>query len=453
MGVASRVREWLAGPSTAKRDAALDALEAVAFQGRRGPVGGARVAVTPDMALRHSAVWAAQRLRANLISTLPIDGFRKVAGAQVEVPLPPFFSEPSGPGSLFLDWMWATQFDLDRYGMTAGVVTHRDGNRLPRTIELLPMGELVIRGKGWRITEVQHGRDRWVGEALDELYLEYQYRVAGIWKPLSPIAYAAWTISGYLAAQQFGTDYNGRQGHPGGLLRNTIRELPPENALSIKQAWKDAAGNGDIVVMGKDWEWTPADAPNAAAAFLESQRASTIDVARYLDVPADMIDGAVSGSSITYANITQRNVQLLVTSLGPAIIRREKRLGQLMSPGRFLKFNSDALLRMDPATREEALNKAIAARRLAPSEARGLDNRAPFTPEQLAEFDALFGTNSRALGVAETLQKAYLAVDKVITSDEARVLANAAGAQLPIPGPDFGHSEIDSGGLDEDLAG
>ena len=39
--------------------------------------------------------------------------------------------------------------------------------------------------------------------------------------------------------------------------------------------------------------------------------------------------------------------------------------------------------------------------------------------------------------VAETLQKVYLAVDKVITSDEARVIANKAGAELQVPGPRF----------------
>jgi len=37
--------------------------------------------------------------------------------------------------------------------------------------------------------------------------------------------------------------------------------------------------------------------------------------------------------------------------------------------------------------------------------------------------------------VAETLQKVYLAVDKVITADEARAIANKAGATLPVPGP------------------
>lgn len=43
--------------------------------------------------------------------------------------------------------------------------------------------------------------------------------------------------------------------------------------------------------------------------------------------------------------------------------------------------------------------------------------------------------------LAETIQKIYLGVGTVITADEARAIANAAGGSLPIPGPDFGAAE------------
>jgi hypothetical protein len=57
----------------------------------------------------------------------------------------------------------------------------------------------------------------------------------------------------------------------------------------------------------------------------------------------------------------------------------------------YVKLNSDALLRMDPATRTQTLLAQVAGRTLAPSEARAVDDRAPFTESQLAEFDRLFG--------------------------------------------------------------
>lgn len=53
-------------------------------EGRRGAA-----VVTSETALRHSAVWACLRLRANLVSTMPLDLYRRVNGVQIEVPKPP----------------------------------------------------------------------------------------------------------------------------------------------------------------------------------------------------------------------------------------------------------------------------------------------------------------------------------------------------------------------------
>lgn len=397
MGLATRVRGWFVG-DTSQRDASFDAL-AEAVRSRQGSMVGS-VAVTQDTALRHSAVWAALRLRANLESSLPVDGFRKVDGVQVEAPLSPFFEEPAGPDTYLDEWMWATRFDLDRYGVTAGIITERDGNGLPRTIELMPAGAVRIKGSGWRIEEVSFRGQSWADDRLKDVYLEHQHRPAGFPVGLCPIAYAAWTIGGYLSAQQFGSDYFGRRGFPSGVLKNTERPMLGPAAAEAKSSWKTATEGGDIAVVGKDWEWTPADAPAAATAFLEEKRASVVEVARYLDVPADMIDGAVAGSSITYANVTQRNVQLLVTSMGPAIARRERRLSRLLSRPRFVKLNSDAFLRMDPESRAKVLNEAIKGFRMAPSEVRALDNRQPYTEEQYAEFERLGLTKQSQSGAS-----------------------------------------------------
>ena len=42
---------------------------------------------------------------------------------------------------------------------------------------------------------------------------------------------------------------------------------------------------------------------------------------------------------------------------------------------------------------------------------------------------------SRDLTVADTVQKVYLGVGPVLTTDEAREIVNAAGANLSVPGP------------------
>jgi hypothetical protein len=77
--------------------------------------------------------------------------------------------------------------------------------------------------------------------------------------------------------------------------------------------------------------------------------------------------------------------------LGPAVVRRENALTRLTPKPRFVKLNTNALLRMDPLTQAETLKLEIDSRTLAPSEVRELKDRPPFTESQLAEFDRLFG--------------------------------------------------------------
>lgn len=402
MGLRARIGQWVAG-NAEKRDAALEAIQLIS-QERLGTARLGSVSVTQESALRHSAVWAALRLRANLISTLPVDVFRTVQGVQVEVPGSSFFETPAGPESFLDEWLWATQFDLDRYGLTAGVITERDGAGMPSRIDLVSAASVTLRGSGSVLEEVRIGAaqgpgagESFSGARLGDVYLEHQYRPAGALVGLCPIAAAAWTIGGYLSAQQFGLDYFGSNAFPSGVLRNTQMQIPAAaDVTAVKRRFKTAVQDRDIFVTGMDWEWTPADAPAAAEAFLASKAASVVEVARYLDVPADMIDGAVSGQSVTYANITQRNVQLLVTSLGPAVIRRERRLSRLLPRPRFVKLNTDAILRMDPETRARVLNDGIKAFRLTPDEARALDNRQPLTEADYVQFERLGLTRGRA---------------------------------------------------------
>ena len=159
-----------------------------------------------------------------------------------------------------------------------------------------------------------------------------------------------------------------------------------------KAAFRESIRGGDIFVTGREWEWNPSSAPEAATAFLSQQAAGIPDVARYFDVPADMIDAAVSGQSVTYANISQRNLQLLITSLGPAVQRREARLSAALPAPRFCKLNTDAMLRLDPEARSRVLGQQVRDRLRTPTEARRIDDFEPYGEADFAEFDRLFGS-------------------------------------------------------------
>jgi HK97 family phage portal protein len=378
------------------RDAQITSAEDLLTRTREGRTN--RVHVTNDTALRNAAVWACLRLRADLMSSFPIDVYRYVNGIQVEVPKPPVLVSPGGIEVGIKEWVYSTEFDLDRGGNCFGIITERtgvigpDGRGLPGRIDLVELGAVTVRGKGSTITKfVIHGKEYepW------EIWHEKQYTVAGMPLGLSPVAYAAWTIEETLSAQQFARDWFAGGAVPLAELKNTAKTVDKDAARVARENFRAAVDSSGLFVHGQDWEYKPIQAVASQSSFLEARQYGAQDIARFFGCPGDLIDVAVSGSSVTYANIGQRNLQFLIMNLGPAVGRREDAFSRkLVSGPRFVKLNTDALLRMDPEARARTIGQRITNRTLAPSEARALDNLPPFTEDQLAEFDRLFGSRS-----------------------------------------------------------
>lgn len=345
--------------------------------------------VTEETALRNSAVWACLRLRADLVSTFPLDVYRMVAGVQVEMPKPPILVTPGGEHWPYDMWMYASQVDLDRCGNTIGLITEKNGAGLPAKIELQSIRDCsVIQRKNDPVHRYKIGGKEYTP---DQVWHERQFPVAGSPVGLSPVAYSAWTLSEHRTMQDFVLDWYNGAAVPRARLRNTMRKVDPKEARIIKQRHKASLRTGDLFVHGNDWEYAFMQAEAVDVAWIEGRKATIPDIARFYGCPVDLIEAAVGGSSITYATITQRNLQLLIMNLGPAVIRRENRLTNLLPRPRFVKLNTDALLRMDPLERAKVMTEKINNRTLTVTEARALDNRMPLTPTDIEEFNTLFG--------------------------------------------------------------
>lgn len=352
----------------------------------RGGAGRLGRPARSDEALRFSAVWASLRLRADLISTLPVDVFRRTAdGGQVEAPASRLFRRPA-EDMLWPEWLYATQMDLDRHGNCAGFIEAREAG-YPVQIEPWDASAVTFRLKGRRITRIVYDRTEY---DPSEVWRERQYTVPGLRVGLSPLAYAAWTVGAALSAQEFGLDWFANGAHPSGTLRHTeAANLDPRVLDAAKARFREAVANRDIFATGKEWEYSPATTDANSAQFLAAMAQSAVDVARYIGVPATAIDAAVSGQSLTYANLTQQQLHLLVNYLSAPIIRREWALTMNALPApRFVKFNTDALLRLDPTGRTDLMAKQIDAWLSTPDEGRSLNNLPPLTPEQVAQLQA-----------------------------------------------------------------
>lgn len=367
----------------------------------------AGVPVNDDTALRHSAVWACLRLRADLVSTMPVDTYRDVVveGNKIAVDMgrPPILVTPGGEDWAWEEWSYASQNDLDSCGNTVGIITEKTGQGLPARIDLQYKGDVTI----FQNTNMARPKYRIAGKVYDreQVWHERQYPVSGRPYGLSPVLYAASSIGEYLAAQQMGLDWFAGAGIPKARLKNTGKELTPRETAQIKERWMASVANGDLFVHGSNWEYNLLQAEAIGSEWLDSRRFGLADVCRFFGCPADLIEAAISGGgSLTYQNIGQRNLQFLIMQLGPALIRREKAWSRgLLPQPRYARVNTNALVRLDPVAQGKLLDDAVKGRRMTVTEARAKMDLGPLTPEQEEEFARLFGPPKGAEPTGKTL--------------------------------------------------
>lgn len=354
---------------------------------RRPTSGGRTPTINDTTANRNSVWWACGHLRANVFSSFPLDVIKPGAdGLTYPVKNPGVLVDEPFPGVDITEFLYNTEQDLFRYGNSVGLIHARNTFGLPIKVELVPMSICSAIMSGRQIAAWRIGTDTY--DAGDIWHRKRNTR-SGMALGLSTLAAAAWDLGLHASATEFALDWFATGANPKGSLQHADRAtVPAQERQAVKDEFKDATAGGDIFVHGKAWNWTPQQQDAAGAGFLDTHAASERAVARFADVPGSMVDVEISTGNITYANITQANLQWLITSIGPEARRTERFWTKNALPRPWqLKLNTDALLRMDPNTRADLMIKLKTAGLRAPSELRALDNLPPLTPEQQDELD------------------------------------------------------------------
>jgi hypothetical protein len=341
-------------------------------------VGG--VSVTEQSSMQLLTVYGSVRLITDSIATLPLDVYRRTGDdAKVEVAKPQWLQQPT-TNLDFTSWVSQVLSSLLLHG-NAYVVVQR--NEVGTIVELVPLDPSKVR-----VTR-DRGRLAYMvnGQRIDAEMLHLKgLMLPGSDVGLSPVEYARQSIGLGLAAVKFGTGYFEGEGNMPGVI-----EMPgsaqSETLKGIAEQWRRRrreGGRGLPGVLQEGATWKPTGVTNEQAQFLATRKFTSAEIAgqMFMIDPSELGIG-IEGSSLTYANLEQRNTRFVRVTLLPWIVRLEKAMSDLLAQPRYVKFNLGALLRGDLQTRYAAYAVGIGAGFLEPNEARDWEDLPPMddTPD------------------------------------------------------------------------
>jgi Phage portal protein len=179
---------------------------------------------------------------------------------------------------------------------------------------------------------------------------------------LSPLEYAQQSISLGLSAIEYGSDQFGQSLNMPGVIESPGKMLP-EQMTAMAQAWRKARskrGRGLPGVLEGGATWKPTGVTNEQAQFLQTRQWTAAEIAAqvFLVDPSDL-GIPVGGTTLTYANLQERNLRRVQVTFLPWIIRIEAALSSLLPQPRYVKLNVNGLLRGDTSQRWSTYTAAM----------------------------------------------------------------------------------------------
>lgn len=337
---------------------------------------GMTIAGDPTTALRNAAASACIHLIVDGVSRTPVDVVRYVNGTRQPVdPLPPLIADPNPGFVTARSWRAQAAWSLATHGNAFGIVTESNPRTgFPTSVQLVDPysvspdirnGRKSIGYQGEWDTTWEHGGKWW--------HIPGKELRPGSPYGLSPLEKAQRTIGLGLAAEDFSNAFFSDGGHPTwGLAAET--ELSAEQATDIKQAFMQAIrpGSREPFVHGSGLKPEQYSVQPGETQFIDTMRFVCEQVARFWGVPATAIGAAMSGQSVTYANVTDADLRTLKDVYVGYYVCFEDGLTPCLPRPQVVKFNQDAILRGDPKLRTEIIAAQIQAGLLSVNEGRRL---------------------------------------------------------------------------------
>src|SRR5579859_5059299 len=319
-----------------------------------GPIHPYRQVMGTERSLGLPALFAGCKILADNAASLPIQIFTEDQnnGKPTRYFGPSIFDKPSQVGTTF-DWVHTALTSLILHGNAWGLITSRDAYGYPLGIEWQnPENVQVIEDQNQPFN-TERAQYFLFGRPMDreDLFHVKAFTLPGRIEGISLIKAFALTILAGIKAQEYGIEWYEAGGFPVGTFQNTEIEIDRQQAQQMRERLIDTLRNRSPLVYGRDWDYKPVTVPPSEAQFVEAMQINATQIAALLNLPADRV-GGTRGDSLTYSTVEQSTLQI-IEALRPWLCRLESAFFDLLPRRRYIRFQTDALLKTDLKTRTD----------------------------------------------------------------------------------------------------
>lgn len=349
--------------------------------GSRSSIEG--INVSPETAMRLSAVWACVGIRSEAMASLPLILYKRLERGKERATSHALFKR--------LRWQpnpWQTAFEFEemsevhlclRGNFYARIVDDRRGNVMSliplhpdrMTAELLPSGLVRYTYRpptGGSETlmqpEVHHRR----GRSLDG--------ITGV----SPIEYASNILAIAMAGDRFAAGHYSGGAAPPFALKHPLT-LGPEAMKRLKESIATYRSSDKFMILEEGMDAATLGVSARDAQILETRQYSIEEIARIWNVPLHMLKVNKAGT-VSYASVEMFDLDFVMHTIRNEAVRNEQAMWRDLLSEReqdeyVAEYLLDALMRGDSAARALFYKSGIESQWMTPNEARERENMNP----------------------------------------------------------------------------
>lgn len=327
-----------------------------------------------DSATALIPLFACVRILSDSVASLPLQMYRRLPGGKRERVdfVPQLLFQPAARDDLF-QWLHKAMMSLTLRGNAYGLIVQRDALGFPTMIEWLHPDDVWVNEDKPTLPVYY-----WMGQEVPrESIVHIPWMVLpGKVVGLSPVQHFAATIGVGLAAAEYGRRWFDNGGTPPATMKNSQKTISPDESAEIRDRLMSSIRSGKPLVFGADWDFTALQVNPEESQFIQTMKLNATQIAAIYGVRPEKVGGE-AGSSLTYSTVESNAIDEATNTLRPWLVRIENQLSRLMPGREFVKFNVDAMIRVDTLARYQAHKLALDGQWKTPNDVRSDEDMSP----------------------------------------------------------------------------